>query len=133
MKHFCRSLFAMLLVLSVLLNVALADDTATYADATFVSASCTLGLDKTATFSLTTLTFSNRILVSNVWLEQKVDNKWVYVKSLAVPATVATNTISYYASISYASAITTKGTFRIGFTADADGSRTTRYSGSQRY
>lgn len=133
MKHLCRSLFAILLILSVLLNVALADGTATYADATFLSASCTLGSDKTATFSLTTITFSNRILVSNAWLEQQVDGKWVHVKSLAVPATVATNTISYYASISYANAITTKGTFRIGFTADADGSRTTRYSGSRRF
>ena len=76
---------------------------------------------------------AGRIVVTNAWLEQQSNGRWVYVKTLAVPATIATNTISYSATLSYSSAITTRGTFRIGFTADADGHQITRYSNSRRF
>lgn len=134
MMKMLRRIFAVLLVLAVLLPCAFAEDSvAPYADVAFLSATCSLGMDKVAKFSLVTDSFAERIIVTNAWLEQQTNGSWVYVKSLAVPATVATNTISYYATLSYASAIPTRGTFRIGFSASADGYYIIRYSNSCRY
>lgn len=128
-----RRIFAVLLVLALLLPCAFAEDSVEpYADVTFLSATCSLGMDKVATFSLLTDSLAERIVVTNAWLEQQTNGSWVYVKPLAVPATSATNTISYYATLSYASAITVRGTYRIGFTANADGHQITRYSNSCR-
>ena len=119
MMHMLRRIFAVLLVLAALLSCAFADDSVEpCADVTFLSATCSLGMDKVATFTLMTDILAGRR---------------VYVKTLAVPATIATNTISYSATLSYSSAITTRGTFRIGFTADADGHQITRYSNSRRF
>ena len=128
-----RRIFAALFVLALLLSCAFAEDSVEpYADVTFLSATCSLGMDKVATFSLLTDSFAERIVVTNAWLEQQTNGSWVYVKPLAVPAMVATNTISYYATLSYASAITVRGTYRIGFTASADGYQITRYSNTCR-
>ena len=127
-------IFALLLVHAALLSCAFADDSVEpCADVTFLSATCSLGMDKVATFTLMTDILADRIVVTNAWLEQQSNGRWVYVKTLAVPATIATNTISYSATLSYSSAITTRGTFRIGFTADADGHQITRYSNSRRF
>ena len=109
MMHMLRRIFAVLLVLAALLNCAFADDSVEpCADVTFLSATCSLGTDKVATFTLMTDTLAGRIVVTNAWLEQQTNGRWVYVKTLAVPATIATNTISYSATLSYASAITTE-------------------------
>lgn len=134
MMHMLRRVFAVLLVLAALLSCAFADDSVEpCADVTFLSATCSLGMDKVATFTLMTDILAGRIVVTNAWLEQQSNGRWVYVKTLAVPETIATNTISYSATLSYSSAITTRGTFRIGFTADADGHQITRYSNSRRF
>lgn len=134
MMHMLRRIFAVLLVLAALLSCAFADDSVEpCADVTFLSATCSLGMDKVATFTLMTDILAGRIVVTNAWLEQQSNGRWVYVKTLAVPATIATNTISYSVTLSYSSAITTRGTFRIGFTADADGHQITRYSNSRRF
>ena len=133
MMKMLRRIFAVLLVLAVFSPCVFAEDSVVpYADVTFLSANCSLGMDKVATFSLLTDGFTERIVFTNAWLEQQVNGSWVYVKSLAVPAMVATNTMSYYTTLSYASAITTRGTYRIGFTASADGYQITRYSNSCR-
>ena len=117
-----------------LLSYAFADDSVEpCADVTFLSATCSLGMDKVATFTLMTDILAGRIVVTNAWLEQQSNGRWVYVKPLAVPATNNTNTKTYSATLSYSSAITTRGTFRIGFTADADGHQITRYSNSRRF
>lgn len=112
MMHMLRRVFAVLLVLAALLSCAFADDSVEpCADVTFLSATCSLGMDKVATFTLMTDILAGRIVVTNAWLEQQSNGRWVYVKTLAVPATIATNTISYSATLSYSSAITTRGTF----------------------
>lgn len=106
--HMLRRIFAVLLVLAALLSCAFADDSVEpCADVTFLSATCSLGMDKVATFTLMTDILAGRIVVTNAWLEQQSNGRWVYVKTLAVPATIATNTISYSATLSYSSAITT--------------------------
>mgnify|MGYP000606920917 CR=1 FL=1 len=96
MMHMLRRIFAVLLVLAALLSCAFADDSVEpCADVTFLSATCSLGMDKVATFTLMTDILAGRIVVTNAWLEQQSNGRWVYVKPLAVPATIATNTISY--------------------------------------
>ena len=51
MMHMLRRIFAVLLVLAALLNCAFADDSVEpCADVTFLSATCSLGTDKVATF-----------------------------------------------------------------------------------
>ena len=102
MMHMLRRIFAVLLVLAALLSCAFADDSVEpCADVTFLSATCSLGMDKVATFTLMTDILAGRIVVTNAWLEQQSNGRWVYVKTLAVPATIATNTISYSATLSY--------------------------------
>ena len=104
MMHMLRRIFAVLLVLAALLSCAFADDSVEpCADVTFLSATCSLGMDKVATFTLMTDILAGRIVVTNAWLEQQSNGRWVYVKTLAVPATIATNTISYSATLSYSS------------------------------
>lgn len=94
MMHMLRRIFAVLLVLAALLSCAFADDSVEpCADVTFLSATCSLGMDKVATFTLMTDILAGRIVVTNAWLEQQSNGRWVYVKTLAVPATIATNTI----------------------------------------
>ena len=100
--HMLRRVFAVLLVLAALLSCAFADDSVEpCADVTFLSATCSLGMDKVATFTLMTDILAGRIVVTNAWLEQQSNGRWVYVKTLAVPATIATNTISYSATLSF--------------------------------
>lgn len=50
MMHMLRRIFAVLLVLAALLSCAFADDSVEpCADVTFLSATCSLGMDKVAT------------------------------------------------------------------------------------
>ncbi len=120
------------LVVMMLCSIAFADTPTPRADLYFASATAFLATNKQVTFDCTTNDIHNKIRITNVWLEQKVDNNWVTVKSLAAPANVAQNTISYVAVADYSSSIDT-GTFRIGFTADADGHTITRYSNSRTF
>ncbi len=135
MMHMLRRIFAVLLVLAALLSCAFADDSVEpCADVTFLSATCSLGMDKVATFTLMTDILAGRIVVTNAWLEQQIERTLGLCETAGLfRATIATNTISYSATLSYSSAITTRGTFRIGFTADADGHQITRYSNSRRF
>lgn len=72
MMHMLRRIFAVLLVLAALLSCAFADDSVEpCADVTFLSATCSLGMDKVATFTLMTDILAGRIVVTNAWLEQQ--------------------------------------------------------------
>lgn len=82
MMHMLRRIFAVLLVLAALLSCAFADDSVEpCADVTFLSATCSLGMDKVATFTLMTDILAGRIVVTNAWLEQQSNGRWVYVKN----------------------------------------------------
>lgn len=122
-----------ILVLVLLLNCAFAAPIATYGDSIFMSASCFIFADKLASFDFTTYDIKERIVIVNVWLEQQVNGQWVYQKTLPVPAKVATDTVSYCVEYDYSSNITGRGTFLLGFTADADGYRITRYSPGRKF
>ena len=86
MMHMLRRIFAVLLVLAALLSCAFADDSVEpCADVTFLSATCSLGMDKVATFTLMTDILAGRIVVTNAWLEQQSNGRWVYVKTPRTP------------------------------------------------
>lgn len=120
------------LVIMMLCSVAFADIPMPRADLYFASATAFLAANKQVTFDCTTNNIHNQIRITAVWLEQKVDNDWVTVKSLTAPASVAQNTISYVAVADYSNNIGT-GTFRVGFTVDADGYAISRYSNSRTF
>lgn len=127
MKVFRQGL-AIFFAVMLLLTSACAAEISTHGDTVFGNASCFIFADKIASFDFTTYDVKERIVIVNVWLEQQVNGQWVYQKALPVPAKVATDTISYCVEYDYSSNITGHGTFRLGFTADADGYRITRYS-----
>ena len=132
MKFFRQGL-TIFLIATLLLTNAFAAEISMHGDTVFGSAACFLFADKIASFDFTTYDIKERIVIVNVWLEQQVNGQWVYQKTLPVPAKVATDTVSYCVEYNYSSNITGRGTFRLGFTADADGYRITRYSPGRKF
>ena len=130
---FLRQGLTIFLVMMLLLTSAFASEVSTHGDTVFGSAARFLFVVLFASFDFTTYDIRERIVIVNVWLEQQVNGKWVYQKPLPVPAKVATDTVSYCVEYDYSSNITGRGTFRLGFTADADGYRITRYSPGRKF
>lgn len=97
------------------------------ADPYFDSATVFLSADKIVVFDCTLYDVYDRISVTSVWLERMVNGQWIYVKALTPPSYVATNMFDYGAEVDYSDEIGT-GTFRVGFTVDADGYSISRYS-----
>lgn len=124
---------ACILVLSLSLIIpAMAETTQPRADLYFGSAGAYLASDKYVTFSCTTYDVHSQISIVSVWLEKKVNGEWQYVKALTRPSYVARNAISYAIDVNYSSSIGT-GTYRVGFTASADGHEITRYSNNRTF
>ena len=120
-------------LLTVISSAALANEVMPRADLYFDSASVFLASNKLVVFRCVTYDIYNRISVTNVWLEQQVNGYWLFVKSLTPPSYVATNMMDYGAEVNYSDSITGSGTFRIGFTVDADGYSISRYSNSRTF
>lgn len=114
-------------------SVASANEAMPCADLYFDSASAFLASNKLVVFNCVTYDIYNRISVTNVWLEQQVNGYWLFVKSLTPPSYVATNMMDYGAEVNYSDSIIGTGTFRIGFTVDADGYSISRYSNSRTF
>ena len=113
-------------------TAGMANEIVPYADLYFNSASAYLASNKLVVFDCTLYAVYEQISVTNVWLEQQIDGEWEYVKSLTPPSYVAHNMARYGAEVSYSSDIGT-GTFRIGFTVNADGYAISRYSNSRTF
>ena len=114
-------------------TVCMADEVAPCADLYFNSASAFLSSNKLVAFNCVTYDVHNRISITGVWLEQRIDGEWEYVKSLTPPSYVAINMMNYGAEVNYSTSITGTGTFRVGFTVDADGYAISRYSNSRTF
>ena len=121
------------LLIVFLSNVSMGETVAPRADLYFNSASAFLASNKLVVFNCVTYDIYNRISVTNVWLEQQVNGYWLFVKSLTPPSYVATNMMDYGAEVNYSDSIIGTGTFRIGFTVDADGYSISRYSNSRTF
>ena len=131
-----KKVFSCVLVcvlLTSIISVALANEVMPRADLYFDSASAFLASNKLVVFNCVTYDIYNRIEVTNVWLERQVNGSWQYVKALTPPSYVAINMMDYGAEVDYSAEITGSGTFRIGFTVNADGYSITRYSNSRTF
>ncbi len=125
-RYLC--LLLSLLMLS-LCCISFADNNSIMADPFFDVVTGTLKTDKSVSFSCSTYATCSSIYVSQCWLQRRVGNYWIYTCALTPPSYVATNTDVYNKSESYSSNIGS-GTFRVGFTMNADGHTITRYSNS---
>ena len=96
-------------------------------------ASAFLSSNKLVVFNCVAYDVHNRISITSVWLEQQIDGEWEFVKSLSAPSYVAINMMDYGAEVDYSASITGTGTFRVGFTVDADGYSISRYSNSRTF
>lgn len=114
-------------------SIGVADEPALCADAVFGSASAFLSSNKLIVFNCVAYDVHNRISITNVWLEQEIDGEWEHVKSLTPPSYVALNMQAYGFEVDYSASITGTGTFRVGFTVDADGYSISRYSNSRTF
>lgn len=133
-RHTVISIVSLVLVLTCLtVSIGAADGPVLYADAVFGSASAFLASNKLVVFNCVAYDVYNCISITDVWLEQKTDGQWVYVKDLTPPSYVATNMADYGAEVDYSTSITGTGTFRVGFTVDADGYSISRYSNSRTF
>lgn len=112
---------------------AAANEVAPCADLYFDSASAFLASNKLVVFNCVAYQVFDRIAITNVWLEQKIDGEWEYVKNLTPPSYVAINMADYGAEVDYSASITGTGTFRVGFTVNADGYSISRYSNSRSF
>lgn len=103
-----------------------------YADSEFSIASASLSSRKTVSFSCITYVEKSCISITKCWLQQKINNSWIKVCDLDAPTNTATNSMSFGVLMDYSSQIDT-GTFRVGFTVNADGHAITRYSNSRTF
>lgn len=112
---------------------AIADEVAPCADLYFDSASAFLASNKLVVFDCVAYDVYDRIAITNVWLEQQVNGEWEYSIGLTPPSYVAINMMSYGAEVDYSASIAGTGTFRVGFTVNADGYSISRYSNSRTF
>ena len=127
-----KTLIAILFLFLLLINIAFAAEIVPFADTVFKRASASLTTQKTVSFSCLTIQQEEQIVITSCWLQKKTDNKWNWAGSLEAPETVATNTTLYAAVMDYSDKIGS-GTYRIGFTINADGHAITRYSNERTY
>ena len=132
-KQIMNAICLSMMLVFLTTTLVLADEPATCADSVFGSASAFLSSSKLVVFDCTLYDIHTRISVTNVWLEQQVNGYWLFVKSLTPPSYVATNMMDYGAEVNYSDSIAGSGTFRIGFTVDADGYSISRYSNSRTF
>lgn len=92
-----------------------------YADSEFSIASASLSFRKTVSFSCITYVEKSCMSITKCWLQQKINHSWIKVCDLDAPINTATNSMSFGALMDYSSTIDT-GTFRVGFTVNADDS-----------
>lgn len=130
----CKRLISFLLLLAFCIpfvSVA-AEEVVPCADSVFGSASAYLSASKSVIFNCTTLGVKSSISITSVWLEEKINGEWEYSKALTPPSLVVSNAADY-STVSYYSSDIGSGTFRVGFTVNADGHAISRYSNSQTY
>ena len=127
------TLLLLIVVLTSMLNVVFAQDIMPYADEVFHKAAATLYSDKWVTYNCIVYDSVAELKITSCWLQKKVNGTWVWQKSLPTGGQVETNTDSILYDVDYSSHITGAGTYRVGFTANADGHTITRYSNERTF
>ena len=125
----------MVLIVMIMLTIgtALAQEIEPYADTVFHKATATLYSDKWVTYNCVTMSIVGELKITSCWLQKKVNGAWVWQKSLPTGGQVERNADSILYDIDYSSYITGAGTYRVGFTANADGHTITRYSNERTF
>ncbi len=120
-------------VLSTLLvTFAFAEEFTPYSDKVFDILTASLSSSKTVTFNCVASENQKSIKITNCWLQRKNGTIWKKICNLDIPTTEAVNTISYSAYMNYSDKIGI-GTYRVGFTINADGHTATRYSNERTF
>lgn len=125
-----KTAFVFVLLMTLFTGVVTSAEVMPCADIVFESATAFLASNKLVVFDCIAYDIYDRISITSVWLEQDIDGEWEYVKSLTPPSYVSINMPDYGAEVDYSDSIGT-GTFRVGFTVDADGYSISRYSNSR--
>ena len=124
----------LLVIMAVTLVIsAVAEDVMPCADEVFHRASATLYSDKWITYNCVVYDDAVELKITSCWLQKKIDGSWVWQKSLPTGGIVGRNTDSIGYDVDYSSYITGAGTYRVGFTANADGHTITRYSNERTF
>ena len=115
------------------IGTAYAQDVMPRADEVFHRASASLYSDKWVTYNCVVMSVVGELKITSCWLQKKIDGAWVWQRSLPTGGVVsnATNSLAY--DVDYSSYITGAGTYRVGFTANADGHTITRYSNERTF
>ena len=124
---------ALCMMIVLMACTALADDIMPRADEVFHRASAALYSDKWVTYNCVVYETAEELKITSCWLQKKVDGTWVWQRSLPTGGVVARNTNSMVYDVDYTSYITGAGTYRVGFTANADGHAITRYSNERTF
>ena len=121
------------ILLTMLVSSALAQEVMPCADEVFHRATASLYSDKWVTYSFVTMSTVEELKVTSCWLQKKVGDAWVWQRTLPTGGVLSNNTNSLAYDIDYSSYITGAGTYRVGFTASADGHTITRYSNERTF
>lgn len=132
MKKLWQRILCMGLIFIVLVPTVVAEEIAPYSDEVFNILTASLSSTKTVTFNCVAGSVQGSIKMTNCWLQQKNGTSWKTVRALEVPTVEAKNALAYGAYMDYSDEIGS-GTFRIGFTMNADGHTVTRYSNERTF
>ncbi len=124
--------FLVCVILTLMSTISIADAVMPCADLYFDSATAFLASNKSVVFDCVAYAIHNKISITSVWLEQQIAGQWEYVKNLTPPSYVSEN-LPDYGAVCYYSADIGTGTFRVGFTVDADGYAISRYSNARTF
>lgn len=131
-KSMVLRVLCLVAITCLMVNYACAIEIVPYEDSEFMSASASLSERKDVSFSCVTYYDKETIKITACWLQKKNGNTWSKVCTLQAPTVVMNNINVYAAVMDYSSSIGT-GTYRIGFTVNADGHAITRYSNEQTF
>lgn len=123
----------LLMMLITLVSAAFAQEITPRADEVFHKAAATLYSDKWVTYNCVVMGVVSELKITSCWLQKKIDGNWVWQRALPTGGVVARNTNSMMYDVDYSSYITGAGTYRVGFTANADGHTITRYSNERTF
>lgn len=132
MKNLWQRILCIGLIFIVLAPTVVAEEIAPYSDEVFNILTASLSSTKTVTFNCVAGSVQGSIKMTNCWLQQKNGTSWTKVRALEVPTVEAKNSLAYGAYMDYSNEIGS-GTFRIGYTMNADGHTVTRYSNERTF
>ena len=130
-RKIVKGIVALLLVSTLLIGNACAEMIMPCADEVFSSAAAYLYSNKYLKISCVTDDPHN-IRITNCWYEIKLNGDWEYGGGITVSPSSVSNGMILGAQVNCSSYFST-GTYRVGFTVDADGHSISRYSNERTY